>query len=66
MNSHASAGARAAIFLTPGEGRAYPMGRIASVFEADGHETRGAYSIAEWLEPHTRRPGAHSHPEDDV
>lgn len=43
------------------------MGRIRAIFKADGAETGGAYSISEWwLEPHTRGPGAHSHPEDDV
>ena len=43
------------------------MGRIASVFLADGVETERRYSISEWwLEPHTKGPGAHSHPEDDV
>jgi mannose-6-phosphate isomerase-like protein (cupin superfamily) len=55
------------IFLPPGGGRAYPMGRISSIFKADGQETSQAYSISEWwLEPNTRGPGAHSHPEDDV
>lgn len=30
-------------------------------------ETANGYSISEWwLEPHTKGPGAHSHPEDDV
>ena len=59
--------ARAAIFLPPGEGRAYGMGRINAVFKADGDETQGGYSISEWwLEPHTQGPGAHSHEEDDV
>lgn len=58
---------RKPIFLRPGEGRAYPMGRIASVFKADREETASGYSISEWwLEPHTQGPGAHSHPEDDV
>lgn len=58
---------RAAICLTPGEGRSYPMGRISAVFKADGKETDGAYSISEWwLEPHAEGPGAHSHAEDDV
>jgi mannose-6-phosphate isomerase-like protein (cupin superfamily) len=43
------------------------MGRIGAVFKADGSETNSSYSISEWwLEPHTRGPGAHSHPEDDV
>jgi mannose-6-phosphate isomerase-like protein (cupin superfamily) len=58
---------RAGIFLPPGAGRPYPMGRISAVFKADGDETQGAYSISEWrLEPHTQGPGPHSHPEDDV
>lgn len=58
---------RAPIFLAPGEGRAYPMGRISSVFKADRDETESRYSISEWwLEPHTQGPGAHSHEEDDV
>jgi len=58
---------RTAIVLGPGEGRAYPMGRLDAVFKADEAETAGRYSISEWaLEPHTRGPGAHHHPEDDV
>jgi quercetin dioxygenase-like cupin family protein len=43
------------------------MGRISAVFKADNDETAQGYSISEWwLEPHTKGPGAHSHPEDDV
>ena len=58
---------RKAVILGPGEGRAYPMGRIAAVFKADGVETGAQYSISEWwLEPHTTGPGPHSHPEDDI
>lgn len=58
---------RKAVVLPPGGGRAYPMGRIAAVFKADGAESNNRYSISEWwLEPHTQGPGAHSHPEDDV
>jgi quercetin dioxygenase-like cupin family protein len=58
---------RAPVVLAPGEGRAYPMGRIGAVFKADGAETESRYSISEWrLEPRTQGPGAHSHPEDDV
>ena len=57
----------APVVLMPGEGRSYPMGRISAVFKADRGETRNAYSISEWwLEPRTKGPGAHSHPEDDV
>lgn len=60
-------GQRAGIFLEPGHGRPYPMGRISAIFKADGDETKRAYSISEWwLEPHTQGPGAHSHDEDDV
>jgi mannose-6-phosphate isomerase-like protein (cupin superfamily) len=60
-------GERTAIFLAPGAGRAYPMGRISALFKADGAETADGYSISEWwLEPNTKGPGAHSHPEDDV
>jgi len=58
---------RKPIVLRPGEGRAYPMGRISAVFKADGPESASRYSISEWwLEPHTQGPGAHSHPEDDI
>ena len=58
---------RAGIFLPPGQGRSYPMGRISAVFKADQDETQRAYSVSEWwLEPHTQGPGAHSHDEDDV
>lgn len=58
---------RAPIVLAPGEGRAYPMGRINAVFKADCNETAARYSISEWwLEPNTHGPGAHSHPEDDI
>lgn len=55
------------IFLPPGAGRSYPMGRISALFKADRDETGNRYSISEWwLEPNTAGPGAHSHPEDDV
>ena len=58
---------RTPIILAPGEGRSYPMGRIAALFKADGDETARGYSISEWwLEPHTQGPGAHSHEADDV
>jgi mannose-6-phosphate isomerase-like protein (cupin superfamily) len=58
---------RKVIHVPPGGGRSYPMGRIASVFLADGSETEDRYSISEWwLEPNSTGPGAHSHPEDDV
>lgn len=58
---------RSAIVLAPGQGREYPMGRISANFKADGAETDDGYSISEWwLEPNTKGPGAHSHPEDDA
>ena len=58
---------RKPIILAPGEGRAYPMGRISAVFKADEAESASRYAISEWwLEPHTRGPGAHAHPEDDI
>jgi len=58
---------RKPVILRPGEGRAYPMGRIGAIFKADGTETASRYSISEWwLEPHTKGPGPHSHEEDDV
>jgi mannose-6-phosphate isomerase-like protein (cupin superfamily) len=58
---------RRPVILGPGEGRPYPMGPVRAVFKADGAETGQAYSISEWwLEPHTKGPGPHSHPEDDV
>lgn len=59
--------ARRPVVLGPGEGRRYPMGRLSAVFKADGAETEERYSISEWwLDPHTKGPGSHSHPEDDV
>jgi mannose-6-phosphate isomerase-like protein (cupin superfamily) len=58
---------RRPVVLGPGEGRAYPMGPLSAVFKADGAETAERYSISEWwLDPHTKGPGPHSHPEDDV
>lgn len=56
-----------ALFLPPGGGRAYAMGRIHALFKADRHETQNRYSISEWwLDAHTQGPGAHNHEEDDV
>jgi mannose-6-phosphate isomerase-like protein (cupin superfamily) len=55
------------VILDPEQGRAYDMGRIRSVFKADGRETGSRYAISEWwLEPHTKGPGTHSHDEDDI
>ena len=67
MNENAGAERRDPVVLGPGEGRAYPMGPISAIFKADGAETEHGYSISEWwLEPHTKGPGAHAHPEDDA
>jgi mannose-6-phosphate isomerase-like protein (cupin superfamily) len=67
MSDSAGSARRDPIILGPGEGRPYPMGRLSAVFKADGAETAGRYSISEWwLDPYTRGPGPHSHPEDDV
>jgi mannose-6-phosphate isomerase-like protein (cupin superfamily) len=58
---------RKPVILGPGEGRAYPMGRISAVFKADEGETQSKYSVSEWwLEPRTQGPGPHDHPEDGV
>jgi quercetin dioxygenase-like cupin family protein len=67
MSIRGGAAERIGIFLPPGEGRSYAMGRIGAVFKADGVETEGRYSISEWwLEAHTQGPGPHSHAEDDI
>jgi mannose-6-phosphate isomerase-like protein (cupin superfamily) len=67
MSGQSDSKQKSGVFLAPGEGRTYPMGRISAVFKADGEETQNHYSISEWwLEPKTQGPGAHSHPEDDV
>ncbi|QYG95451.1 cupin domain-containing protein [Iamia sp. SCSIO 61187] len=43
------------------------MGPLRAVFKADGEESAGRYAISEWwLDPHTKGPGAHQHPDDDV
>lgn len=50
------------IILGPDEGRAYPMGKLAAVFKADGAETGDRYAVSEWwMEPGAQSPGAHSH-----
>jgi mannose-6-phosphate isomerase-like protein (cupin superfamily) len=58
---------RKPLVLAPGEGREYPMGPLSATFKADGSETAGGYTISEWwLDAHTKGPGTHHHPEDDV
>jgi mannose-6-phosphate isomerase-like protein (cupin superfamily) len=53
--------------VAPEEGRVYPMGRMRAVFKADTDETASRYSVSEWwLEPRTRGPGTHAHPDDHV
>lgn len=61
------AGTRKAIYLLPGEGRRYQMGRIDALFKADNKETSGRYSVSEWwLKANTKGPGAHKHADDDI
>ena len=58
---------RKPIVVAPGQGRAYPMGRMRAVFKADGKESADGYSVSEWwLEPLTRGPPVHQHEEDHV
>lgn len=58
---------RKPIVLQPEQGRHYAMGRIRAIFKADADETAGRYSVSEWwLEPNTRGPGVHLHPDDHV
>jgi mannose-6-phosphate isomerase-like protein (cupin superfamily) len=58
---------RRPIVIPPEQGRVYPMGRIRAIFKADTDETDSRYSVSEWwLEPRTRGPGVHQHPEDHV
>lgn len=58
---------RKPIIVPPERGRVYAMGRMRAIFMADSAETAGRYSVSEWwLEPRTRGPGVHTHPEDHV
>ena len=67
MKSTRARKSRKPFVLPPGGGRAYPMGRIAAVFKADGKESSNSYSVSEWwLDAKTKGPGTHSHEEDDV
>ena len=67
MAKRARASRRAGLHVEPAGGRVYAMGPVRAVFKADGAETGGQYSISEWwLDPYTKGPGAHAHPEDDV
>ncbi len=44
--SKSGADRRQPIVLAPGEGRAYPMGRISALVKADGPETESRYSVS--------------------
>jgi quercetin dioxygenase-like cupin family protein len=58
---------RRGLFLGPKEGRRYAMGAMTAIYKADGEETESKYEISEWwLEAHTKGPGAHAHPQDDI
>jgi quercetin dioxygenase-like cupin family protein len=58
---------RKPIIVQPEQGRVYAMGRMRAVFKADAGESAGRYSVSEWwLEPRTRGPEVHTHPEDHV
>jgi mannose-6-phosphate isomerase-like protein (cupin superfamily) len=53
--------------VSPDGGRVYAMGQIRAIFKADSDESAGRYSVSEWwLEPRTRGPGVHAHPDDHV
>jgi hypothetical protein len=55
MTDSGGTAARRPVVLGPGEGRAYPMGRLSAVFKAGGAETEQRYSISEWwLDPHIK------------
>ena len=57
---------RQPIVRLPGEGRDYLMPSMRAVFQADGAETRDAYSVSEWwLKPKSNGPGPHSHEAND-
>src|SRR5262245_4770834 len=56
-----------ALIVSASQGRPYSMGRMRAIFKADGEETDSRYSISEWwLEPNTKGPGTHAHPEDHI
>ncbi len=54
------------LYLRPGEGRVYALGKMTAIFKADEEETHQRYSISEWwLDPHSTGPGAHLHEAND-
>jgi hypothetical protein len=57
MTDNASKRGRRPVILGPGEGRSYPMGRIAAVFKADAHTCAAVarsrplpWSLSRWNE----------------
>lgn len=67
MINDGSSAERQPVVRRSGEGRTYDMGALSAVFKADEAETNQMYSISEWwLDAHTKGPGAHTHPDDDV
>ena len=53
------------IILPPGAGRAYEIGPMRGVFQADGPETDDKYCVSEWsVEPGASGPGPHHHDEN--
>ncbi len=53
------------IILPPGAGRAYEIGPMRGVFQADGAETDDRYCVSEWsVEPGASGPGPHHHDEN--
>jgi mannose-6-phosphate isomerase-like protein (cupin superfamily) len=67
MNAPNNTATREPMILAPDQGRHYSMGRMSAVFKADCAETQMGYSISEWwLEPRTRGPGVHAHPDDHI
>ncbi len=54
------------LYLRPGEGRVYALGKMTAIFKADEKETHQRYSISEWwLDPHSTGPGAYLHEAND-
>jgi mannose-6-phosphate isomerase-like protein (cupin superfamily) len=54
------------IFLSPGAGRTYGLGKMTAIFKADEAETRSRYCVSEWwLDAQSHGPGAHLHESND-
>lgn len=55
------------LIVRPGQGSDYGMGRMRSVFHADGAKTDNRYSVSEWwLEPRTSGVGTHAHADGHI